>query len=148
MLLGPRDDWADAKPADPAGEGQLLQPSGSRRQDCTHCTPWPRSLPGISSVLFAFDIDGSLQRVSGFLAVVIWLLLLPPPPRCPVSKHDQRHTGRLRKRRNLLTGEGVGGEREAWSSKYHSIRYSLVPTVFKYFVCKILDEETFWQYWL
>jgi hypothetical protein len=39
----------------------------------------------------------------GFLA-----LTLSPTPH-PVSKLDQRHTGRLRKRDNLLTGEGVGG---------------------------------------
>jgi hypothetical protein len=38
---------------------------------------------------------------------MIWLLSLPPPP-SSVSKLDQRHSGRLRKRDNLLTGEGDG----------------------------------------
>ncbi len=32
----------------------------------------------------------------------------PPPP--PFSKLDRRHTGRLRKRDSLLTGEGAGVE--------------------------------------
>ncbi len=51
----------------------------------------------------------------------------PPPP--PVSNLDRRNTGRLRKRGNLLTGEGVGGGRGAksydskksWSSINRSI---------------------------
>jgi hypothetical protein len=33
----------------------------------------------------------------------------PPPPLSPVSKLNQRHTGRLGNRGNLLIGEGVGG---------------------------------------
>ncbi len=33
----------------------------------------------------------------------------PPPPSCPVSKLDRRHTGKLKKRDNLLTGEGGEG---------------------------------------
>jgi hypothetical protein len=41
---------------------------------------------------------------------MIWILALPPPPRPPVSKLDWRHTGRVRKRDNLLTG--VGKQRE------------------------------------
>jgi hypothetical protein len=46
---------------------------------------------------------------------------LPPPPSSPVSKPDRQHTGRLRKRDNLLTGEGGGGAKsydgeKAWSS--------------------------------
>jgi hypothetical protein len=32
-----------------------------------------------------------------------------PPPPSPVSKVDRRHTGRLRKRNNLQTGEGLRG---------------------------------------
>jgi hypothetical protein len=55
-----------------------------------------------------------------------WLL---PHPLPPVSKLHRRHTGRLRKSDNLVTGEGEGGERgaksydskEAWSSLHQSI---------------------------
>jgi hypothetical protein len=36
-----------------------------------------------------------------------WLLAQPPPP--TVNKLDQRHRGRLRKRDNLLTGDGRKG---------------------------------------
>ncbi len=32
-----------------------------------------------------------------------------PPPPLPVSKIDRRHTGRVRKRYNLLAGRGGGG---------------------------------------
>jgi hypothetical protein len=47
----------------------------------------------------------------------------------PVSKLDQKHTGRLRKRDNLLKGEGGGDRRgaksydgeKAWSSINHSV---------------------------
>jgi hypothetical protein len=39
----------------------------------------------------------------------------PPPPFTGVSKLDRRHTGRLRKRDNLRTGEGGGDGREAES---------------------------------
>ncbi len=35
--------------------------------------------------------------------------LAPSPPHPPVSKLDRRHIGRLRKRDNLLTGEGGRG---------------------------------------
>jgi hypothetical protein len=38
---------------------------------------------------------------------MIWLLPLPAP--FPDSKLDGRHTGRLKKRDNFLTGEGGGG---------------------------------------
>ncbi len=38
---------------------------------------------------------------------MIWLFPLPLP--LPVSKLDRRHTWRLRKRDNLLPGEGAGG---------------------------------------
>jgi hypothetical protein len=56
---------------------------------------------------------------------IIWLLLNPLPP-SPVTKLDRRHTGRLRKRDNLLTGEGGGGAKsyageKTWSSINHSI---------------------------
>jgi hypothetical protein len=50
-----------------------------------------------------------IYRGPGFLAVYD---LDPPPsphPPSPVSKLDRRHTGRLRKRENFLTGEGTGG---------------------------------------
>jgi hypothetical protein len=54
----------------------------------------------------------------------IWLLPHPLPP-SPVSKLDQQHTGRLRKRENLLTAEGVGAKSydggKTWSSINHSI---------------------------
>ncbi len=46
-----------------------------------------------------------IYRGPGFLTVVCWLL---PPPPTPVSMLDRRQTGRLRKRYNLLTGEGGG----------------------------------------
>jgi hypothetical protein len=40
---------------------------------------------------------------------MIWLLPQPAPPSpSPGSKLDRRHTGRLRKRDNLQTGEGEG----------------------------------------
>jgi hypothetical protein len=35
--------------------------------------------------------------------------LAPRPPPSPFSKRDRRHTGRLRKKDNLLTGDGVRG---------------------------------------
>jgi hypothetical protein len=53
-----------------------------------------------------------------------------PLPPSPISELDRRHTGRMRKEDNLLTGEGgrgVGGAKsyddgeKAWSSKSHSI---------------------------
>jgi hypothetical protein len=51
-----------------------------------------------------------------------------PPPLPPVSKLDRRHTGRLRKRENLLTRGGGGGRgdepyarRKAWDSINQSI---------------------------
>jgi hypothetical protein len=59
---------------------------------------------------------------------MIWFLLHPPPP-SPVSMHDQRHRGRLRKRDNLLMGGGGGDgggakpydSGKVWSSINHSI---------------------------
>jgi hypothetical protein len=51
----------------------------------------------------------------GFLAIVGVSTSSPSPP---LSKLDRRHTGRLRKRDNLLTGEGWGGwERSQNSTK-------------------------------
>jgi hypothetical protein len=57
---------------------------------------------------------------------MIWLLSHPFPPPSPVSKLDRRHTGRLRKRDKLLTGEGGRGAEsydgeKAWSSINHSL---------------------------
>jgi hypothetical protein len=40
-------------------------------------------------------------------------LLAHPLPPSPVSKLDRRHTGRLRKRDNLLTGEEEGSNTRA-----------------------------------
>jgi hypothetical protein len=63
-------------------------------------------------------------RGPGFLTVVSFGSTPIPLPHSPVSKLDQRHIGKLRKRDNLLTREG-GGEEEivksydgekAWSS--------------------------------
>jgi hypothetical protein len=45
-----------------------------------------------------------LERTSLFRRRIIWLLPHPITP--PVNKLDWRQTGRLRKRDNLLTGEG------------------------------------------
>jgi hypothetical protein len=48
-----------------------------------------------------------LERTMLSAVVMIWLLSRPPPS--PVSKLDRRHTGRLRKRDNLLLREGWRG---------------------------------------
>jgi hypothetical protein len=45
-----------------------------------------------------------IYRGPGFL-VVVSSGSSPPPPTSSVNKFDWRHTGRLRKRDNLLTGE-------------------------------------------
>jgi hypothetical protein len=63
---------------------------------------------------------------------MIWLL--PPSPSSPVSKSDRRYTGRLRKRDNLLTGEGVGGRsrtlrRRKKPCPLQIIEYSMVRTI-------------------
>jgi hypothetical protein len=56
-----------------------------------------------------------LQRAWLSLGRMIWLLGHPLPP-SPVSKLDRRHTGRLRKRGKLFTGEEAkGGGRGAES---------------------------------
>jgi hypothetical protein len=61
---------------------------------------------------------------------MIWLH--PPPPH-PVSKINRRHTGRLIKRDNLLTGEGVGEEPNHTTARkpgpLYNITYSRVPTL-------------------
>ncbi len=72
-----------------------------------------------------------IVRESGFLAVV-WFGSYPTPP-SPVSKLDRRHTGRRRKRDNLLSErgrEGGGGAKsfdgeKAWSSINHSILFAV-----------------------
>jgi hypothetical protein len=55
---------------------------------------------------------------------MIWLLPNPLLP-SPASKIDQQHSGRLRKRENLLTAKGVGAKSydggKAWTSINHSI---------------------------
>jgi hypothetical protein len=51
---------------------------------------------------------------------MIRLLAPPPSPLSLVSKLDRRHTGTLKKRHNLLTGEwraGVGGGAESYDRK-------------------------------
>jgi hypothetical protein len=48
------------------------------------------------------------------------------PTPSPVSKPDRRHTGRLRKRDNSLTGEWGGGERRGWGSQIKRRQESLV----------------------
>ncbi len=63
----------------------------------------------------------------------------PPPPPSSVSKLDRRHTGRLRKRDKLLTGEGgkgVGEEpnhttaKTAWSFINHSVLSATVQCTY------------------
>ncbi len=68
------------------------------------------------------------NRRVGFLAVVCFGSSPTPLLPSSVSKLDRRHTGRLRKRDNLMTGEWGGGgrgaesyDRKAWSSINHSV---------------------------
>jgi hypothetical protein len=69
-----------------------------------------------------------IYRGPGFLADATYDLAPCPPQPSPVSKLDRRHTGRLKKKDNLLSEEG-GGRRGAesydrkkvWSSINHSI---------------------------
>jgi hypothetical protein len=63
-----------------------------------------------------------IYRGQGFLAVVR-LVQVPRPPSPLSPQLDRRHTGRLRKRANLLTGGGRDGRgaesydrKKAWSS--------------------------------
>jgi hypothetical protein len=64
---------------------------------------------------------------------VIWLLPHPLSPPNTVSKHARRHTGRLRKRDNVLTGEEGGGGAKSydgekfWSSESPRLPYFLTP---------------------
>ncbi len=48
-------------------------------------------------------------RRQAFLAI-LWFGSSSHPPHPPFSKIDRRHTGRLKKRDNFLTGEGEGVE--------------------------------------
>ncbi len=60
----------------------------------------------------AESIEWFIERLSH--CRMIWLL---PPSPTPLSRHklDRRHRGRLRKRDNLLTGEGgSGGSQFIW----------------------------------
>jgi hypothetical protein len=61
---------------------------------------------------------------------MIWLSPFPEFPSSPlsVSKLDWRHTGRLRKRDNLLTGEGVGAVEEPNQTTLYIIQHSLGQT--------------------
>jgi hypothetical protein len=67
-----------------------------------------------------------VYRGSGFLSVV-WDFALRPPPSSPfpVSKLGRRHTGRLRKRDNLLTGEGENYTTLSKPGPLKIIQYSL-----------------------
>ncbi len=128
------------------------------------------SLTTIFLVLHLFQASSFLQRISWFITLwmvgewilywltakgIEWLIedqaFLPyrrssptPDPLSQVRKLDRRHTGRLRKRNNILLGDGgqggVGGDKsydgeKAWSSVNHSIhlwltgRFSLLPTI-------------------
>ncbi len=82
--------------------------------------------PTVSCVTILSRKNWMIYQGPGFLAVAGFgsSPILPPHP----SKIDRRHTGRLRKRDNLLTGEGGGGgggaksydSMKAWSSINHS----------------------------
>ncbi len=65
----------------------------------------------------------NVYREQGFLAL-FWFGPSPSSP-SPISKLDRKHTGRLSKRDNLLTGEGWGAEsydrEKAWSSINQSL---------------------------
>ena len=72
------------------------------------------------------NIEWLLEDLALSISLFIWFGSSPPPP---VSKLERWHTGRLRKRDNLLTGEGEGGKEwaksydgeEAWSSISYSM---------------------------
>jgi hypothetical protein len=59
---------------------------------------------------------GPLSVIQGSGGRMVWLLPRPLPP-SPVSKLDRQHTARLRKRDNLLTGEGMGEEPKHTSAR-------------------------------
>jgi hypothetical protein len=65
-----------------------------------------------------------IYRESGFLGFVCFVDPPPPPSPSPVRKLDQRHTGRLRKRDSLLTGEvgeGMGVEPNHTTVRKHRL---------------------------
>ncbi len=68
---------------------------------------------------------------------VLWFCSSSTPSPSPVRKADRRHTGRLRKSDNLLTGEGGEGggrgtesfyRKEVWASTNHSILSAPPPS--------------------
>jgi hypothetical protein len=69
-------------------------------------------------------------RRLGFLAVIRFCYSSSPtPPPSLDSKHDRRHTGRLRKRDKMLTGEGggvMGKEPNHTTVRKHGPQYSMV----------------------
>ncbi len=102
-----------------------------------------------------------IYRGPGFLAVVYdWLLPQHLTP-YPVSKLDQRHTGRLTKKVNLMTGEGGGSGggaksydcEKTWSSINYSIlsgilacHWSLPLTAYYYLLVYLLvSDHCQWQ---
>ncbi len=70
-------------------------------------------------------IEWFTDRGLGVLAVV-WFGSSPSTPSLPVSKLDWQHTGRLRKRDSLLTGEGDGGGEGAKSYDGEKARSSIM----------------------
>ncbi len=100
-----------------------------------------------------------MYRGPGLLAVV-WFGSSPSPPPSPVSKLDRRHTGRLRKKDNLLTEEGGGGAGEgpnhttAWKpGPLEIIQYSLSRCITFYFYTVLnsimyLREYTYYHPWI
>ncbi len=86
-------------------------------------------LPGLSQIFFSPVTEG----IECFIEDKAFLRLYDmapvsspiPFPLSPVNKLDRRHTGRLRKRDNLLTGGG-GGIREWGRSRIIRLRESLV----------------------
>jgi hypothetical protein len=79
---------------------------------------YPESIEWFIHKIYRFRVSQAFSRLYD---------LAPHPPRPPVSKLDPRHTGRLRKRDNLLPGERGGraaksyDRKKAWSSINHSI---------------------------
>jgi hypothetical protein len=79
----------------------------------------PLSCSLLSARRCIFFVSASIEwfnRGPGYLAFV-WFGSPPPP----VIKLDQRRTGRLRRRENLLIKGGLGGGEKAWSSINHSV---------------------------
>ncbi len=76
----------------------------------------------------------------------IWLLPHLLPPSSPVSKLDRRHTGRLRKRDNFLTGEwGTGGGAKSYEGEkaWSSINICWIST--KNVRMSALQQSHFWS---